>query len=67
MLAPVSEVQARCPLCGQPVLSLGAGGRVLSADLHAVPLYTRGGAGEGYMLCDECAVLALLPADLPLD
>ena len=36
-------------------------------ELHPVPLYRRGGAGEGYTLCDECGVLADLPADLTLN
>src|SRR5262245_51808973 len=67
MAAFVVAVDARCPLCGSLVLSVGRGGRVTAEDLHPVPLYRRGGAVEGYMLCDQCAVLASLPADLTLN
>jgi hypothetical protein len=67
MAAFVVAVDARCPLCGVLVLSVGRGGRVSAEDLHPVPLYRRGGAVEGYMVCDQCAVLAQLPGDLTLN
>ena len=64
-LARVS-INAECPLCGTHILSIGRGGRVTAEDLHPVPLH-RGGRSEGYMLCDECGVLAELPSDLTLN
>ena len=67
MAAFVVAVDARCPLCGALVLSVGRGGRVTAEDLHPLPLYRRGGAVEGYMVCDQCAVLAALPAGLTLN
>jgi len=63
----VGSVDARCPLCGASILSIGQGGHVTAEDLHPIPLYRRGGAGEGYMLCDDCGVLAELPADITLN
>ena len=55
-----------CPLCGSPVLTLGRGGRVLAEDIHAVPMHRYRG-GESYSLCDDCAVLAMLPTDLTVN
>src|SRR2546422_5032537 len=43
----VVAMDARCPLCGSPILSFGQGGRVVAEDLHAVPLHRRGGARGG--------------------
>ena len=63
----VVAVDARCPLCGIPILSFGRGWRVVAEDLHPVPLHRRGGLGEGYMLCDDCGVLAELPRDVTLN
>lgn len=64
----VVGMDARCPLCGSPILSFGRGGRVLAEDLHPVPLHRRGvGAGEGYMVCDDCGMLAELPHDITLN
>ena len=62
----VAAFDTPCPLCGSPVLSLGRGGRVLSEDIHAIPLH-RHRSGEGYTLCDDCAVLAMLPTDLTVN
>ena len=59
--AAIVTVDARCPLCDEPILSIGQGGRVLSSDLHPIRLNTRGREGEGYMLCDDCGMLAELP------
>jgi hypothetical protein len=58
-------LRARCPLCGSPVLSLARSGKVLSLDLRAIPL--GGEFGRGYTLCDDCGVLADLPAGLTLN
>lgn len=58
------EMAARCPLCGVQILSIGRGGHVMAEDLHPVPMHKRGGSGEGYMLCDDCGVLAELPDDV---
>jgi hypothetical protein len=63
----VVAVDAGCPLCGSPILSFGRGWHVTAEDLHAVPLHRRGGAGQGYMVCDECGVLAELPQDMTLN
>lgn len=67
MAAVVVAVDARCPLCGSSILSIGRGGRVTAEDLHPVPLHKGGRSGEGYMLCDDCGVLAQLPSDLTLN
>jgi hypothetical protein len=61
----VTGVQARCPLCGSPVLSLARSGKVVAFDLRAIPLGSE--FGRGYMLCDDCGVLADLPAGLTLN
>jgi hypothetical protein len=66
MAAFALAVDARCPLCGSPVLSVSHGGRVMAEDVHPIPLYRRGGAG-GYSLCDDCGMLAHLPSDLTLN
>jgi hypothetical protein len=63
----VHGADARCPLCESTILSIGRNGRVEAEDLHPVPLYRSRHAGEGYMLCDECGVLAELPADITLN
>lgn len=55
---PVMAVDARCPLCGTPVLSVGRGGKVIAYDLHPVPLYRSGFNGQGFMVCDDCGTLA---------
>ena len=34
----IATIQAPCPLCGSPVLSIGRGGRVMSEDLHPILL-----------------------------
>lgn len=67
MAAYVAAVDAKCPLCGSAILSIGRGGRVEAEDLHPIPLYKSSHAGEGYMLCDDCGILAELPADLALN
>jgi len=67
MAAFVVAVDARCPLCGASILSVGRGGRVEAEDLHPVPLFRNGRPGEGYMLCDDCGRLAELPSNLTLN
>jgi hypothetical protein len=67
MSTTVVEMEARCPLCGVAILSFGRGGRVTAEDLHPVPMHKRGGSGEGYMLCDDCGLLAELPSNLTLN
>ena len=62
----LAAVDARCPLCGESILSVDRGGRVTSEDLHPIAL-SRRGAGEGYMLCDDCGMLADLPTDLTIN
>jgi hypothetical protein len=61
----IAAIQAQCPLCGSPVLSIGRGGRVMSEDLH--PILLGPGVGRGYTLCDDCGVLADLPTNLTLN
>ena len=60
-----AAVQARCPLCGSPVLSVSRSGRVVSEDLHPIQLGPE--LGRGYTLCDNCSVLANLPTHLTLN
>ncbi len=61
----IATVQACCPLCGSPVLSVSRGGRVFDEDVHPIQLGRE--TGRGYMLCDDCAILADLPGDLTLN
>jgi hypothetical protein len=58
----IAAVQALCPLCGSPVLSIGRYGHVFAEDLHPIQLGPE--LGRGYTLCDDCGVLANLPTDL---
>jgi len=60
-------MSARCPLCGEPVLSVTASGRVRVADVQPIPLFKHGFSGEGYLVCDTCAALAHLPFELTLN
>jgi hypothetical protein len=60
-----AAVQALCPLCESPVLSIGRSGRVFAEDLHPIQLGPE--SGRGYTLCDDCGVLANLPTDLTLN
>ena len=59
-----NAVEARCPLCGSPVLSVARSGKVTAFDLRAFPI---GDLGRGYTLCDDCGGLADLPAGLTLN
>lgn len=58
-------IQARCPLCGSPVLSVGRQGNVVSEELHLVRLGAE--LSRGYTLCDDCGLLADLPRNLTLN
>jgi len=58
--AAAGTVDAHCPLCGESILTVNSRGRIISEDLHPVPLYTHGRHGEGYMVCDGCGFLAQL-------
>ena len=60
-------VDATCPLCGDPILSIRPSGVVESEDLHPVRLSARSRPGEGYMLCDGCGLLAELPPGLTMN
>jgi hypothetical protein len=60
-----ASVNACCPLCGSPVLSIGRTGRVLGESVH--PIQFGPDLGRGYTLCDECGVLADLPTHLTLN
>jgi DNA-directed RNA polymerase subunit RPC12/RpoP len=65
-IAVATYVDARCPLCGSPILAIGRSGRVLAEDLHAIPLYNKSRA-EGYMVCEECGLLAEMSPDITLN
>ena len=67
MATSVVGVDARCPLCGTSILSIGRGGRVTAEDLHPILIHRRGGSGEGYTICDDCGVLAELSTELTLN
>lgn len=60
-------MDARCPLCGDSILSIGSTGRVIAADVHPIPLMKHGLSGEGFLVCDSCAFLAHLPDDITLN
>ena len=59
-VAARNAVDAHCPLCGESILTVNSHGRIISEDLHPIPLYSHGRSGEGYMVCDECGFLAEL-------
>jgi hypothetical protein len=61
----IAAVQALCPLCGSPVLSVGRTGTVFAEDLRPIQLGPE--LGRGYTLCDDCGLLAHLPSDLTLN
>ena len=58
-----AAVQACCPLCGSPVLSV-ASGKLIDEEVYTIQL---GALGRGYSLCDECGILADLPGDVTLN
>jgi hypothetical protein len=68
MAAFALAVDARCPVCGAPILSVGVSGRVLAEDLHLVPLRTHDRRlGQGYTVCDDCGTLAEMTEELTLN
>lgn len=67
MAAFTLAVDAHCPLCRASILTVSRGGHVISEDLHPVPLRRSNRPGEGYMLCDDCGVLADLPQNSTLN
>ena len=62
-----SRMSARCPLCGDSILDVAHDGRVVTTDVRPIPLLRNGLSGEGYLVCDACAFLAQLPADVTLN
>ena len=66
-VAAPGTVDAHCPLCGDSILTVTSRGRIISEDMHAVPLYTHGRHGEGYMVCDGCGFLAQLSGKLTVN
>jgi hypothetical protein len=69
MATMIAAVDARCPLCGCSILTVGRSGHVTAEDLHPVMVRRHRGTSsmEGYMLCDDCGVLAELPRDMSLN
>ena len=67
MAAFTLAVDAHCPLCRASILTVSRGGHVITEDLHPVPLRRSNRPGEGYMLCDDCGVLADLPLNSTLN
>lgn len=67
MAAFALAVDARCPICGAPILSVGLTGRVLAQDLHLVPLRPHERAGQAYTVCDDCGMLAEMSTELTLN
>ena len=61
----IAAVQALCPLCESPVLTVGRSGRVFSEDLYPIQLGPE--LGRSYTLCDDCGLLANLPTNLTLN
>jgi len=66
-VAARTTVDAHCPLCGESILTVNSRGRIISEDMHPIPLYTHGRSGEGYMVCDECGFLAQLSGTLTVN
>jgi hypothetical protein len=69
MATMIAGVDARCPLCGCSILTVSRGGHVTAEDLHPVAMRRSRSSSSmgGYMLCDECGVLAELPAEMSLN
>jgi hypothetical protein len=64
---PAVAMDTGCPLCGESLLSVQGGGFVTSSDTSILPLLRHGAPGEGFLVCDGCAYLAHLPADVTLN
>jgi hypothetical protein len=68
MAAFALAVDARCPVCDAPILSVGTTGRVLAQDLHLVPLRAHEKrSGQAYTVCDDCGLLAEMSPDITLN
>ena len=68
MAAFALAVDARCPVCGASILSVGATGRVVSQDLHLVPLRAHEKrTGQAYTVCDDCGLLAEMSPHITLN
>jgi hypothetical protein len=69
MLATTStgRLDTRCPLCGVPLLSVDGQGYVEAEILAQVPLHRNRDANEGFVVCEQCAVLTRLPHDMTLN
>lgn len=62
-----SRMSTRCPLCGDSILDVAQDGRVVTSEVRPIPLLRNGLSGEGYLVCDACAFLAQLPANVTLN
>jgi hypothetical protein len=67
MMAAAVRMGTGCPLCGTPIVSVSGRGDVRVEEIHPVPLFSARGMGQGYMLCEDCAILTLLPTDVALN
>jgi hypothetical protein len=66
MASPAAvAVDARCALCGTAIDAEGTG--VHNAHAVLISLYKHGGSPEGYLLCQECGLLAGLPSTISLN
>jgi hypothetical protein len=60
-------MDARCPLCGEVLLTVARSGRVTTRGLSAVALASVRFAWQGYTLCDDCGRLASIAGTLALN
>jgi hypothetical protein len=67
MMPPAVRMETGCPLCGTPIMSVGRRGDVRLEELHPVALFSARGMGQGYLLCEDCAILTTLPSDIALN
>jgi len=66
MASPAAvAVDARCALCGAPIDAVGTG--VHNARAVLVSLYKHGGTPEGFLLCQECGLLAGMSSHISLN
>jgi len=64
---PAVAMDTGCPLCGDSLLTVRDGAFVTASDASILPLLRHGAPGEGFLVCDGCAFLAHLPADVTLN
>jgi hypothetical protein len=55
------RLDSACPLCGASLLVIDREGRVAAEPVSALPLHRNRDAGEGFTVCEQCALLAHLP------